>query len=209
MAEPDPALLPLDHPTPPHLEEAFNNLVASVEDWKGHNANHFGPLLWHGRCKVTGSRQPHRVKTYELYIFARIFLALRQTTRTVATRVTKYEGCKCLTAALESQTVLKLRGRIYFANVIGVTKAPSGRVLIRWVSDEAIEDLELWSDEDDAVTEKCYELIEDGARRSASFRDALWARKYYHNNTELHDLNVELLESWVWVDDDADGLDGS
>jgi hypothetical protein len=64
-------------PTHPSQRPAFDALLANVADWKGLEPASLGPLLYHTACRIVRSRHPQCLRAYRVFVFERIWLAVK------------------------------------------------------------------------------------------------------------------------------------
>lgn len=100
------------------LDEALNDLVNRVDDWKNHRVEHFGQLLLHGVYTViTGKTDTER--DYEIYLFESILLCCKELTPNKSKDKkdkTRSAGPK----VRNKNAKLQLKGRIFMTNVTEV-----------------------------------------------------------------------------------------
>lgn len=100
------------------LDEALDELVVRVDDWKNHRVEHFGQLLLHGMYTViTGKTDTER--DYEIYLFESILLCCKELTPSKSKDKkdkTRSTGPK----VRNKNTKLQLKGRIFMTNVTEV-----------------------------------------------------------------------------------------
>ncbi|KAL5606908.1 hypothetical protein BROUX41_003284 [Berkeleyomyces rouxiae] len=123
------------------LDDAHNDLMSRVDDWRSHKVEQFGKLLMHGSYPViTGKNDQER--EYEIYLFEAILLCCKEATppkskdKKDRTRSTgpKPKG--------RNTTKLHLKGRIFMSNVtevVTLSKQGSYSVQIWWRGDPGIE----------------------------------------------------------------------
>lgn len=100
------------------LDEALDDLVARVDDWKNHRVAHFGQLLLHGVYTViTGKTEQER--DYEIYLFEYILLCCKEITPNKSKD--KKDKTRSTGPKIRNKNAkLQLKGRIFMTNVTEV-----------------------------------------------------------------------------------------
>ncbi|KAK7710379.1 Guanine nucleotide exchange factor for Cdc42p [Diaporthe eres] len=100
------------------LDEALEELVGRVDDWKNHRVEHFGKLLLHGVYTViTGKTEQE--KDYEIYLFECILLCCKEITPNKSKD--KKDKTKSTQPKMRNKNnKLQLKGRIFMTNVTEV-----------------------------------------------------------------------------------------
>ncbi|KAL2292535.1 hypothetical protein FJTKL_09491 [Diaporthe vaccinii] len=122
------------------LDEALEELVGRVDDWKNHRVEHFGKLLLHGVYTViTGKTEQE--KDYEIYLFECILLCCKEITPNKSKD--KKDKTKSTQPKMRNKNnKLQLKGRIFMTNVTEVlsfSKPGSYTVQIWWKGDPGVE----------------------------------------------------------------------
>ncbi|KAI1760478.1 Pleckstrin homology domain-containing protein [Hypoxylon sp. FL1150] len=121
------------------LDEALEDLVRRVDDWKNHRVESFGRLLLHGVYTVITGRTEQE-KDYEIYLFECILLCCKE----VQPNKSKDKKDKNKTGPKipNKNNKLQLKGRIFMTNVtevISFAKPGSYTVQIWWKGDPGVE----------------------------------------------------------------------
>ncbi|CAI6090238.1 unnamed protein product [Clonostachys chloroleuca] len=124
------------------LDEALEELISRVDDWKNHKVEQFGKLLMHGVYPVITGKTDQE-KDYEIYLFECILLCCKE----VAPSKSKDKKDKTRSSGPKIRNrnaKLHLKGRIFMNNVndvITLSKPSSGShsVQIWWKGDPGIE----------------------------------------------------------------------
>ncbi|KAK6330163.1 hypothetical protein TWF730_004660 [Orbilia blumenaviensis] len=118
--------------------EIVEELKERVEDWKGHQIDHFGDLLLYGQFTVIkGDAKGDIEREYQIYLFERILLCCKE--------VGANKKSKAVAAGNKKgpKTRLQLKGRIFMQNVtdiISLAKNGSYTLQIFWKGDPGVED---------------------------------------------------------------------
>ncbi|KAM3483603.1 hypothetical protein MY8738_003024 [Beauveria namnaoensis] len=122
------------------LDEALDDLMVRVDDWKSHKVEQFGRLLLHGIYGViTGKTEQE--KDYEIYLFENILLCCKEVSGTKSKdkkEKTRSQGPKIK----NKNAKLQLKGRIFMTNVtdvVSLSKPGSHSVQIWWKGDPGVE----------------------------------------------------------------------
>ncbi|KAF7558442.1 hypothetical protein G7046_g5716 [Stylonectria norvegica] len=122
------------------LDEALDELIVRVDDWKNHKVDQFGKLLLHGvHGVITGKTEQE--KDYEIYLFEYILLCCKELSPTKSKEKkdkTRSQGPK----PRNKHAKLQLKGRIFMTNVtdiLSLSKPGSHSVQIYWKGEPAIE----------------------------------------------------------------------
>lgn len=121
----------------------IQNLVDRVDDWKGHNINDFGNLLFEGLFMVAKGDVE---REYQVYLFETIILCCkeqgssrdsRKSSKTMSLPSKKSRDSS--SSAQKAQAQMSLKGRIYIANVTNVMPdSENGYLLtIAWTGEDA------------------------------------------------------------------------
>ncbi|KAK2592636.1 Guanine nucleotide exchange factor for Cdc42p [Conoideocrella luteorostrata] len=117
------------------LDEALEELITRVDDWKSHKVESFGKLLLHGVYGVITGKSDQE-KEYEIYLFECILLCCKEAsgkkdkTRSSGPKIRNKNG------------KLQLKGRIFMTNVtdiVSLSKPGSHSVQIWWKGDPGVE----------------------------------------------------------------------
>ncbi|ROW02550.1 hypothetical protein VPNG_07848 [Cytospora leucostoma] len=123
------------------LDEALEELVGRVDDWKNHRVEHFGKLLLHGvYTVVTGKTDQER--DYEIYLFECILLCCKEITPNKSKDKKDKTRSTMPPKARNKNNKLQLKGRIFMTNVTEVlsfSKPGSYTVQIWWKGDPGVE----------------------------------------------------------------------
>ncbi|KAI1084909.1 hypothetical protein F5B20DRAFT_568178 [Whalleya microplaca] len=130
------------------LDEALEELIRRVDDWKNHKVEQFGRLLLHGVYTVVTGRSEQEKDVslsvcffeYEIYLFECILLCCKE----LQPNKTKEKKDKNKTApkVRNKNNKLQLKGRIFMTNVTEVlsfAKPGSYTVQIWWKGDPGVE----------------------------------------------------------------------
>ncbi|EFX06307.1 Rho guanyl nucleotide exchange factor [Grosmannia clavigera kw1407] len=122
------------------LDEALDDLMDRVDDWKSHRVEHFGKLLLHGvHTVVTGKSDQE--KDYEIYLFENILLCCKEIAPNKSKE--KRDRTKSTGPKLRNKSAkLQLKGRIFMSNVteiVSLSKPGSYTVQIWWKGDPGVE----------------------------------------------------------------------
>ncbi len=100
------------------LDEALDDLVGRVDDWKNHRVEQFGKLLLHGvYTVVTGKTEQER--DYEIYLFECILLCCKEVMPNKSKD--KKDKTKSTGPKIGNRNAkLQLKGRIFMTNVTEV-----------------------------------------------------------------------------------------
>ncbi|KAI2632135.1 hypothetical protein GGR54DRAFT_627602 [Hypoxylon sp. NC1633] len=124
------------------LDEALEDLIRRVDDWKNHRVESFGRLLLHGVYTVITGRteQEKDVGRYEIYLFECILLCCKEVQPNKSKD--KKDKNKSAPRIPNKNNKLQLKGRIFMTNVTEVlsfAKPGSYTVQIWWKGDPSIE----------------------------------------------------------------------
>ncbi|CAN8104368.1 unnamed protein product [Discula destructiva] len=122
------------------LDEALDDLISRVDDWKNHRVAHFGQLILHGVYTViTGKTEQER--DYEIYLFECILLCCKELSPSKSKD--KKDKTRSLGPKVRNKHAkLQLKGRIFMTNVTEVlsfSKPGSYTVQIWWKGDPGVE----------------------------------------------------------------------
>ncbi|KAF3902644.1 Kalirin [Dactylellina cionopaga] len=111
--------------------EVAEELKERVEDWKGHQLDHFGDLLLFGQFTVIkGDAKGDIEREYHIYLFERILLCCKEL------------GANKKAKGAPKKPKLQLKGRIFMQNVtdiISLAKNGSYTLQIFWKGDPGVE----------------------------------------------------------------------
>ncbi|KAK3305891.1 pleckstrin domain-containing protein [Chaetomium strumarium] len=122
------------------LDEAMEDLITRVEDWKKHRVDQFGKLLLHGVYTVITGKGDQE-KDYEIYLFQCILLCCKE----IVPGKTKDKKDKTRSTGAKvrnKNAKLQLKGRIFMTNVtdvVAMSKTGSYTVQIYWKGDPGVE----------------------------------------------------------------------
>ncbi|KAK3376479.1 Pleckstrin homology domain-containing protein [Lasiosphaeria ovina] len=122
------------------LDEALEDLITRVDDWKNHRVDQFGKLLLHGVYTVITGKSDQE-KDYEIYLFECILLCCKEIAPTKSKDKkdkTRSTGPK----VRNKNAKLQLKGRIFMTNVtdvVAISKTGSYTVQIWWKGDPGVE----------------------------------------------------------------------
>ncbi|PHH71581.1 hypothetical protein CDD80_5128 [Ophiocordyceps camponoti-rufipedis] len=121
------------------LDEALEDLINRVDDWKTHRVESFGKLLLHGVYSVITGKSDHE-KDYEVYLFECILLCCKEAS---ATRNRDKNKLRSSGPRIRNRSSkLQLKGRIFMTNVtdiVSLSKPGSHSVQIWWRGDPGVE----------------------------------------------------------------------
>ncbi|OAA56132.1 Rho guanyl nucleotide exchange factor [Niveomyces insectorum RCEF 264] len=122
------------------LDDALDDLVNRVDDWKNHKVDQFGRLLLHGVYTVVTGKSDQE-KDYEIYLFECILLCCKELTPNKSKD--KKDKTKSTGPKIRNKNArLQLKGRIFMTNVTEVlsfSKPGSYTVQIWWKGDPGVE----------------------------------------------------------------------
>lgn len=122
------------------LDEALEDLIGRVDDWKNHRVEQFGRLLLHGVYTVVTGRSEQE-KDYEIYLFECILLCCKEVVPNKSKD--KKDKTKSTGPRIRNKNnKLQLKGRIFMTNVTEVlsfAKPGSYTVQIWWRGDPGVE----------------------------------------------------------------------
>ena len=100
------------------LDEALEDLVHRVDDWKNHRVEQFGRLLLHGVYTVVTGKSDQE-KDYEIYLFECILLCCKEVSQ--AKSKDKKDKTRSTGPKIRNKHAkLQLKGRIFMTNVTEV-----------------------------------------------------------------------------------------
>jgi len=100
------------------LDEALDDLINRVDDWKNHRVEQFGKLLLHGVYTVVTGKSEQE-KDYEIYLFECILLCCKEVTPNKSKD--KKDKTKSTGPKIRNRNAkLQLKGRIFMTNVTEV-----------------------------------------------------------------------------------------
>lgn len=112
------------------LDEALEELIGRVDDWKNHRVEHFGKILLHGvYTVVTGKTDQER--DYEIYLFEQILLCCKEITPNKNKEKKDKTRSTAPPKARNKNNKLQLKGRIFMTNVTEVLSfSKPGKLLL-------------------------------------------------------------------------------
>ncbi|OAA45574.1 Dbl-domain containing protein [Metarhizium rileyi] len=117
------------------LDEALEELITRVDDWKSHKVESFGKLLLHGVYGVITGKSDQE-KDYEIYLFECILLCCKEASG-------KKDRTRSTGPKIRNRNAkLQLKGRIFMTNVtdiVSLSKPGSHSVQIWWKGDPGVE----------------------------------------------------------------------
>ncbi|KAK4215620.1 Rho guanine nucleotide exchange factor scd1 [Rhypophila decipiens] len=122
------------------LDEALEDLINRVDDWKNHRVDQFGKLLLHGVYTVVTGKSDQE-KDYEIYLFECILLCCKE----ILPNKSKDKKDKTRSSgpkARNKNAKLQLKGRIFMTNVtdvVAISRTGSYTVQIWWKGDPGVE----------------------------------------------------------------------
>ncbi|KAK3386070.1 Pleckstrin homology domain-containing protein [Podospora didyma] len=122
------------------LDEALEDLITRVDDWKNHRVDQFGKLLLHGVYTVITGKSDQE-KDYEIYLFECILLCCKEITP-AKTKDKKDKTRSTGPKVRNKNAKLQLKGRIFMTNVtdvVAISKTGSYTVQIWWKGDPGVE----------------------------------------------------------------------
>ncbi|KEY70546.1 hypothetical protein S7711_02704 [Stachybotrys chartarum IBT 7711] len=169
------------------LDEALEDLVLRVDDWRNHKVESFGRLLLHGMYGVTTSKNEQE-KDYEIYLFECILLCCKEASANKSKDrkdKTRSQGSK----PRNKSAKLQLKGRIFMSNVtevVSLSKPGSHSVQIWWKGDPAVESFTIKFTQEDQMKKWATGLEvqrRESAPRSSTSPDAVpadfaWTRDH-------------------------------
>ncbi|SPQ24326.1 74fb4221-3aec-432d-92b9-ca87cb79fdda [Thermothielavioides terrestris] len=122
------------------LDEALEDLIVRVEDWKKHRVEQFGKLLLHGVYTVITGKGDQE-KDYEIYLFQCILLCCKE--KDPSKGKDKKDKTRSTGPKVRNKNAkLQLKGRIFMTNVtdvVAMSKTGSYTVQIWWKGDPGVE----------------------------------------------------------------------
>ncbi|KAI5461985.1 Pleckstrin homology domain-containing protein [Mariannaea sp. PMI_226] len=121
------------------LDEALEDLINRVDDWKNHKVEQFGKLMLHGTYGVITGKNDQE-KDYEIYLFEYILLCCKEISPT--RNKDKKDKTRSLGPRRNKNARLQLKGRIFMTNVtdiVSLSKPGSHSVQIWWKGDPGVE----------------------------------------------------------------------
>lgn len=122
------------------LDEALEDLINRVDDWKSHRVESFGKLLLHGVYAVTTGKSDHE-KDYDVYLFECILLCCKETPAS-RSKDKKDKSRSSGPRVRNKNAKLHLKGRIFMTNVtdiVTLSKPGSYSVQVWWKGDPGVE----------------------------------------------------------------------
>ncbi|KAK7980831.1 succinate dehydrogenase iron-sulfur subunit- mitochondrial [Apiospora arundinis] len=122
------------------LDEALEDLIVRVDDWKNHRVDSFGRLLLHGMYSVVTGRNDQE-KFYEIYLFECILLCCKEVVPNKS-KDKKDKTKSAIPKVRNKNNKLQLKGRIFMTNVTEVLSFAgkgSYTVQIWWKGDPGVE----------------------------------------------------------------------
>ena len=127
------------------------DLKNRVEDWKGHEPEQFGELIFHEVLLITRSDHLNQSKTYHVYFFERILLCCKATGPSTKKRFRKSKMSD-KTGLWDSQ--LNLKGRILMSSVKDVvshSKNGHYSMQVFWKNESTEESFSIHFDDEDTM----------------------------------------------------------
>ncbi|KAK3312867.1 Pleckstrin homology domain-containing protein [Apodospora peruviana] len=122
------------------LDEALDDLINRVDDWKNHRVDQFGKLLLHGVYTVITGKSEQE-KDYEIYLFECILLCCKEIVPNKSRD--KKDKTRSTGPKLRNKNAkLQLKGRIFMTNVtdvVAISRTGSYTVQIWWKGDPGVE----------------------------------------------------------------------
>ncbi|KJZ79712.1 hypothetical protein HIM_01181 [Hirsutella minnesotensis 3608] len=122
------------------LDEALEDLIVRVDDWKSHRVESFGKLLLHGVYGVITGKSDQE-KDYEIFLFENILLCCKEASATKSKD--RRDRTRSTGPKLRNKSAkLQLKGRIFMTNVtdiVSLSKPGSHSVQIWWKGDPGVE----------------------------------------------------------------------
>ena len=130
---PAPAIVPISN----SMSLVLVNLKERVEDWKGHNPEHFGDLILHEVLMIT---EPNDLRhTFHIYLFERILLCCKPfSPKNSSDKKGSLQRSKLSDQSHLQASPLRLKGRIFMYNVKNVvpySKDGQYRMQVFWKGD--------------------------------------------------------------------------
>lgn len=146
------------------LDEALEELVGRVDDWKNHRVEHFGKLLLHGVYTViTGKTEQE--KDYEIYLFECILLCCKEITPNKS-KDKKDKTRSTQPKMRNKNNKLQLKGRIFMTNVTEVLSfSKPGKQILTSISPTDLHSNAHSSSTDVRRIVYCADLVEGRPRR--------------------------------------------
>ncbi|KAH7176907.1 Dbl homology domain-containing protein [Dactylonectria macrodidyma] len=117
------------------LEEAFEDLLKRMEDWKECDVEECGQLLLHGTFKIATTAVDSQ-KEYKVYLFERVLICCKET-RDEAKGPERRQGSG------GKNTKLRLKGRVFTTNIVNITHTSSPgsyTVVVCWKGARNVKD---------------------------------------------------------------------
>ncbi|ATY65995.1 CDC24 calponin [Cordyceps militaris] len=177
------------------LDEALDELIVRVDDWKSHRVEQFGCLLLHGIYGViTGKTEQE--KDYEIYLFENILLCCKEASGSKTKE--KKDKTRSQGPKLKNKNAkLQLKGRIFMTNVtdiVSLSKPGSHSVQIWWKGDPGVENFTIKFVHEEMM--KTWAIgLETQRKRNAprmsvsnetAHQDFAWTRDHNLENPYLH-----------------------
>ncbi|KAL7943974.1 Pleckstrin homology domain-containing protein [Trichoderma barbatum] len=122
------------------LDDALEELIVRVDDWKSHKIESFGKLLLHGVYGVITGKSEQE-KDYEIYLFENILLCCKEISPNKS-KDKKDRSRQQVPKPKNKSAKLQLKGRIFMTNVtdvVSLSKPGSHSVQIWWKGDPGVE----------------------------------------------------------------------
>jgi len=171
------------------LDEALEDLIVRVDDWKSHRVEQFGKLLMHGVHGVITGKSDQE-KEYEIYLFECILLCCKEVSPNKSKD--KKDKTRSVGPRMRNRNAkLHLKGRIFMTNVtdiLSMSKPGTGShsVQIWWKGDPGVENFTIKFPNEDTMRKWADGLEnqrkENGPRSSAGpdssmQQDFTWTRE--------------------------------
>ncbi|KAH7312728.1 Pleckstrin homology domain-containing protein [Stachybotrys elegans] len=187
------------------LDEALEDLISRVDDWRNHKVENFGRLLLHGMYGVTTSKNEQE-KDYEIYLFECILLCCKEAPATKS-RDRRDRARSQGTKIRNKSAKLQLKGRIFMSNVtevVSLSKPGSHSVQIWWKGDPAVESFTIKFINEDQMKKWAQGLEiqrRESVPRASSSPDAS-AVDFVWNGQQANDLENPYLNQGEDADED-------
>ncbi|MCJ1378667.1 hypothetical protein MMC17_001766 [Xylographa soralifera] len=144
-----PAIIPVSNST----SLVLANFKNRIKDWKGHNPENFGDLIFHEVLLITTplKKNPNHKHTYHIYLFERILLCCKPFSPKTQKRVWRSKNSD--KSSLQTLQ-LRLKGRIYMSNVNSVvshSKDGQYRMHVFWKGDHDEESFSIHFHDEDTM----------------------------------------------------------
>ncbi|KAH7148300.1 Pleckstrin homology domain-containing protein [Dactylonectria macrodidyma] len=188
------------------LDEALEDLVSRVDDWKNHKVEQFGKLLMHGVYGVITGKNDQE-KDYEIYLFECILLCCKEISPNKSKDKkdkTRSQGPK----VRNRNARLQLKGRIFMTNVtdiVSLSKPGSHSVQIWWKGDPGVENFTIKFTQEDMMKRWAAGL--ETQRKDNAPRSSIMGDSAAPDFTWTRDQAGGLENPYLQQDDDDDDDD--